>query len=140
MDVAILDANHYGIDSSELLTRRKAVQRKLQKLINSDQRNNLAKQLASLESVVSAISPTLLNTACYKLGLFLNKQLKRCIHGQISLHQLRITLKKVRYALEAMGRPATPIKHLQDILGDAHDLEILQKLTGKNKNGATGAE
>ena len=49
------------------------------------------------------------------------------------LHELRVTLKKIRYALEAMGRPATPIKYLQDILGEVHDLETLLKLTGKNK-------
>ena len=54
------------------------------------------------------------------------------MHGQKRLHRLRVRIKKARYALEAIGKPIGPIRRLQDLLGDAHDLEILQALVGKN--------
>jgi CHAD domain-containing protein len=41
-------------------------------------------------------------------------------------------MRKVRYALEAMGKPIDSMKPLQDALGAAHDLELLQVFTEKN--------
>lgn len=131
LDVAIQDANDYGIDSIKLTSRRKTKQTKLQKLINRNQRHNLAMQFFSLKNAALTLSPNL-SEARDNLRLQLNRQLERHIHGKTKLHRLRITMKKTRYALEALGRPVEPIKRLQTILGDAHDLEILQTLVGKN--------
>ena len=46
-------------------------------------------------------------------------------------HRLRITLKKVRYGLEAIGQIRPQLERMQDILGHMHDLEVLQGLVGK---------
>ena len=48
-------------------------------------------------------------------------------------HQLRIDVKKTRYLLEACGVPYRGLVELQDNLGRAHDLEILQKLVGRDE-------
>lgn len=41
-------------------------------------------------------------------------------------------MKKIRYALEAFGRPVEPLQKLQDHLGDAHDLNVLGEILGKH--------
>ncbi|MFL6111651.1 MAG: CHAD domain-containing protein [Catenulispora sp.] len=45
-------------------------------------------------------------------------------HGaerDIAMHEARKVLRRARYAAEALGRSAKPIKVLQDVLGDEHD-------------------
>ncbi|WP_194927699.1 CHAD domain-containing protein [Catenulispora pinisilvae] len=45
-------------------------------------------------------------------------------HGtdrDLAMHEARKAARKARYAAEALGRPAKPIKALQDVLGDEHD-------------------
>ncbi len=133
LDVAILDAKQYGINSSVLIKKRKTNAKKLQMHINRNHRKHLAKQLSEITKTVAEINPKLLNKAYKHLALQLNKQLKQNLNKETSLHQLRITLKKARYAIEAMGKPVKPLKELQQILGDAHDLETLQGFLGKNK-------
>ena len=118
LDVAIQDARNYGINTGRLLARRKIAQRKLWKLIDRDQRKNVARQLSALKKVASAIKPAVLREACDDLRVQVYRRRERHIDGQTKLHQLRVTIKKVRFALEAMGRPVDPIKRLQDILGD----------------------
>jgi CHAD domain-containing protein len=38
-----------------------------------------------------------------------------------AMHEARKAARRARYAAEALGRPAKPIKALQDVLGDEHD-------------------
>lgn len=132
LDVAILDANRFGIDATKLIARQKIFQMKLQKRINRNQQNHLSTQLSAAENAAHAMSPIFLGEARDTLRARLNRQLDRHLHGQTKLHQLRIMMKKARYVLEALGRPVSPMKSLQDLLGDAHDLEFLQTLIGKN--------
>ena len=132
LDVAILDANHYDINSSQLISRRKAAQQNLQKLINRGQRKKLSADFLSFKKTIRNMKPMLLRKASDKLRAQLNHQLERHVRGKTKSHQLRLVFKKVRYALEAMGKPIDPIKRLQNILGDAHDLEILHELLGRN--------
>ena len=132
LDVAIQDASHYGIDSSKLKARRKVVQNRLRKRLSRDQRNRLGRRLSVAGQVASRISPLLFNEAHDNLRTWLNHVKRRRMHGQRRLHRLRVSIKKARYALEAMGKPIGPIRSLQDLLGDAHDLEILRALVGKN--------
>ncbi len=44
------------------------------------------------------------------------------------VHELRIDVKKARYALEALGGPTTSLARLQDALGKAHDLDLVASL------------
>ncbi len=54
-------------------------------------------------------------------------------------HEARIALKKARYVMEALGLAVDEVKTVQDWLGEAHDLEILQETFGENEK-ATQAE
>jgi CHAD domain-containing protein len=132
LDVAIQDADDYGIDSSQLTARRDTSRKKLRKKINRKQRQNLALLFRSFDVATLSRSPDLMKSRD-NLRVRLNRNLKRHINEQTKLHRLRVAMKKIRYSLEALGKPVDPIKRLQNILGDAHDLEILQALVGKNR-------
>lgn len=133
LDVAIIEANQYKLKSNQLKVRRKAAHKDLRKLINPTYRKRLSNELLDFVNSAKTKKPILLNKARHKLRYQLKKQLNKNLNKFKSLHQLRITFKKTRYALEAMGKSVEPIKGLQDILGKAHDLEQLQALTEKNK-------
>jgi len=48
----------------------------------------------------------------------------RMPHGadrDVAMHEARKAVRRARYAAEALGLPAKPIKALQDVLGDEHD-------------------
>jgi CHAD domain-containing protein len=132
LDVAIEDAKSYEIDSSSMKLRRKLYQKKLRKLISKKKMETLLKELNAAERVAWSKSPILLTGTRYVLGKLIEKKIKHPIHSQRKLHSLRIDLKKIRYALEALGKSIDPIKPLQTLLGDAHDLEVLQKLSKKS--------
>ena len=67
----------------------------------------------------------------------LRKELKPWLYHSIStqedLHRFRLNMKRTRYSLELINRPAKKLVQLQDYLGQARDLAWLQKLTGRNK-------
>ena len=132
LNVAISDAARFGIDSSCLIGPCKIAKAKLRKLCNRNQRNKLMRRLSELEKSARALNPELLSKAHDRLQAKLNRQLKLRIRGQASLHQLRIIMKRARYSLESMGSSIEPMKPLQDVIGGAHDLEILQELIGKH--------
>jgi CHAD domain-containing protein len=139
IDVAISDANHYKIKSSDLIRDRTEAVKKLEKLVAPDSRRKLRKLLKSARKSVHRMNSIEMTQARKKLSEILRVQLAQEIEGPKQLHQLRITVKKARYAIEAMGQAKHPIsrsnhpmKKLQDTLGQAHDLELLQGFTGKN--------
>jgi CHAD domain-containing protein len=51
--------------------------------------------------------------------------------GSEDYHRLRIALKRARYALELRDRGGRSLKEIQDLLGRAHDLEVLERLAGE---------
>lgn len=69
----------------------------------------------------------------------LHKALRDAPKGKSDQHQLRIQAKKTRYILEAIGCKCEPLKELQGLLGDSHDMEILQELLGPH-HGASEIE
>ena len=127
------DANHYDVSSLQLTARRKSLQKKLKKLIDRDQIKTLLIKLSLLEKALCSAPPELLKEAHEDLCAELDQQLQMRVHKKKKLHHLRVVLKKARYVIESIGRPVDPIKSLQDTLGQAHDLEVLQELIGKNK-------
>lgn len=133
LDVAIKDAKSYEIDSSTMKLLRKRCQKKLGKLICHKKMDILLKELKAAERVARSNSPILLTETRDILGKLIENKIKHPIHSPKKLHSLRIDLKKIRYALEALGKPVDPMKPLQTLLGDAHDLMLLQKLSVTNK-------
>ena len=139
MDVALSDANHYQIKTTCLIPERMKAVKKLQKLVNKKSRKDLKRLLIKARRSVHKMSAIQVTDAREKLSLSLHRQLAEDIESPAKLHRLRIAVKKARYAIDAMGetnhpdgRSKHPMKKLQDVLGEAHDLELLQSLTGKN--------
>lgn len=146
IDVAIRDANHYKIKSSQLIPNKMHAVKKLKKLVSSDSRKELKKLLTEARRSIQRMNSVKINEARKKLSEILQNQLAQDLDGPKKLHKLRIAVKKARYAIEAMGQPIHPMdgsnhpnkamnhpmKKLQDTLGQAHDLELLQGFTGKN--------
>jgi CHAD domain-containing protein len=139
IDVAISDANHYKIKTSELIRDRTEVVKKLKRLVSIDSRRTLKKLLKTARKSVRRMSSFEMTHVRKKLSKILRAQLAQELEGPKQFHQLRISVKKARYAIEAMGQAKHPIgrsnhpmKKLQDTLGHAHDLELLQGFTGKN--------
>lgn len=133
LDVAIVDAKIYKVDSEELKSSQQVLNKKIQKLTLKKPMKQVLKQIVAAENLASQANPRLIRKARNELCGLIERQIEKRPSGAKKLHQLRINLKKTRYILESIGEPVTPLKPLQDILGEAHDLQILQHLIGKNK-------
>ena len=131
--MAVRDAKQFGLSRSGFTGRKKAAQKKLRKWITRDERSELMSQLSSALRSMREISPISEKVAFGSLSFRLGRQLERNIHGPKKLHQIRIIMKRVEYVLELLHKPLGPIKRLQSLLGDAHDLEFLQTMIGGNK-------
>ena len=94
VEVAIQDANHYGIKSLDLKNRRSKAQRKIQKLISAKERKHLSKQFADAENRIKNIGPISFRTVKAELIIKIRRQLKIYRHGETEPHTLRIVLKK----------------------------------------------
>ena len=131
LDVAIVDAKHYGIGVSQLMDKRKKFQKSLKKLIDHQHTEKLVKQICKATRKIDSNDSILFNEASDTIREVLRKSFSKKIQGRKQFHQLRITVKKSRYSLEAMGESIEPLRRLQNTLGSAHDVELLQKFTGK---------
>ena len=132
LDVALKDAQRMNIDIVHLRSRRKKSRLKLHSALKIKNRNSLDEQLSSAEKFVESFCPIDLDASRKHIRHLLQTLSKRRFLKRSDLHPLRITMKKIRYSLEAMGRPVDPIKRLLNILGRIHDLEFLQSQVAKN--------
>ncbi len=132
LEVAIQDANHFGIEFFDLKNRHKKAQRRIQNLISTKKIENFSKQFADAETRIKNIGPISFSIVKSELIIKIRRQLKLSLRGETEPHKLRIVLKKTRYALEAMGKPVQKMKLLQNVLGDEHDLVTLQTYVGKS--------
>jgi CHAD domain-containing protein len=124
LDVAIENARNYGLRTGKLERAQKKARKKSKR-------------------VLKAFNPMLLKRPPNKNILMAYKIMMRKLTEALAslekmdmdkkqLHLFRITLKQVRYGLEAVGLVQENLQKLQDLLGRIHDLEKLQKLKGKN--------
>lgn len=132
LDVAIKDAKKYRIDSSNLEVERNRAQKQLRKVLNQKNCKHIIHPLIATRNAVSQERELDFTRVRSRLQTRLTVKLKQHINGQIELHRLRIILKKTQYALESMGQAVAPLRQLQDILGDAHDLEFLRSVVRGN--------
>jgi CHAD domain-containing protein len=125
LDVAIVNAKKYDLGTKRLIEDKKKISKK------------------SLREMKN-FNPKLLHHAPDAKILITYKILMRKLNLQLEhfqtmemtdkkIHQLRITIKEVRYGLEAIGLPYVRLQRMQDLLGHIHDLEVLQKLKKKHK-------
>jgi len=130
LDVAIKDAGRYGIGCAGLRTRREKAKDKLRGQLAEPRRRRLAKRIAEALVTVDAFPPQIFGEVRIRLHHKLARTLERKNRSPHDLHRLRIVLKKIRYLLESMGRGTGPLRKMQRILGNFHDLQALQELTG----------
>ena len=90
VEVAIQDANHYGVQLLDLKSRRSNARRKIQNLVSGRHRNDLAKKFADAVNVISNFEGISFDIVKDKLMVKIDRQLKRNIHGKIKPHKLRI--------------------------------------------------
>ena len=130
LEVAEKDAHRYGIRLVGLREKQKSAQRKIVHAINQNkcrkisiEINEAAKDLADSKKSQSEYLKSNIKS--------LESWLTKSNHTSRDFHELRIIIKRIRYFLDASGRPLECLKTLQDDLGRAHDLEIFQKMGGK---------
>lgn len=133
LDVAIADAKFYRLPVGDLKVRRKEARKEADAALAPKLGAALYKKLGRLVRVLNERGGGPLKGASKLLGRV--KTLKGpspAPGAKGEFHLFRIFMKKVRYTIEAFGLKPGPIKTLHDQLGKAHDLEVLQRLVGKN--------
>jgi CHAD domain-containing protein len=133
LDVARSDAKKYHIKTKKIRALRRCTQDHLMRKISAE---SCKKILSQLEKAISRIEKH--PEINIKPGLkALRKEFypwkKKDFFPNKELHRFRIIVKKTRYALEAVGQEIQPLKKIQNLLGQGHDLEVLQALSKKNK-------
>jgi CHAD domain-containing protein len=128
LDVALRDADHFRMGPSSLRNRRKSARKGLRKRTGKNQIAQIKKHFLTAEKKLIEGGALSFRHPSQVLKLKLEDHLKGSNRGTIARHQLRISLRKVRYSLEAIGRPVAPLNKLIKVLGDAHDLDRLQIL------------
>lgn len=131
LDVAFRDADHFKMKCSSLGGQRKSALKRLKKITVQSAIDRIGKQFEAAEKSLMEAGPILLGRPNEVLKVKLEDCAKGSAHGKKARHKLRTALRKVRYSLEAIGRPVAPLNHIIKALGDAHDLERLQAFLHK---------
>lgn len=129
LDVALKDAKHYGLKTSGLAGARKKAREEVARMLTNLRWTKLEGELGKFsESIVKINRSSTQKTASALLGRL--KKIERFLPEKSSpdFHKFRIFVKKIRYTLEAVGRPLGKIKSLHSLLGKIHDLSVLQQL------------
>jgi len=150
LDVAVADAAAFGLDADPVRVRREEAGRAVAKLLRPGRRAAVAALLrAASEAAAQAGRDEPLPRHSGGSGRAgglgeglagraarLEEALRRAPAGKREMHALRIEAKKARYVLEAIGRDGEILHPLQQRIGRAHDLEVLQKLLGPDEAAA----
>lgn len=132
IDVLKKDADAFRLHARGIKSKRRAAEQDLGDFLRPKAQAKLCKKLRAVLATLEK-KPTIdLALPRQKLKTRLTPWLKHPPRTQARLHRLRIQMKKTRYALEALGRPVSPIIELQDSLGRVHDLQVLRADVGSN--------
>lgn len=132
LDVVVAHAAEVSTDTKRLFRKRKQAAKKLWHSVNVKKRSNYTKRFKRLGYLEREPNP-------HAVAAFLNKNLIsiQTRAGSLSpdekeLHSLRTAMKRTRYLLEASDRPVQEMKRLQTLLGESHDLQVLNDFAGTN--------
>ncbi len=132
LDVAIADAKFYRLPAGDLKARRKEARKAADFALAAKPVDVLGKELGRLVRLLNERDGVGAVKGASKL-LERVETLKGPEPGEkTEFHLFRIFMKKVRYTIEAFGLQPGRVKTLHDLLGKAHDLEVLQQFVGKN--------
>ena len=132
LDVAIKDATQYHLKTKKLKSQRLSKKQMLFSKIESKHRKKILRKLETATRKLQHHSDLNLQVGLTRMRGRLIPWVRKARINDSDLHELRITAKKARYVLEAIGRPVQPLRNLQAPLGRGHDLEVLQNILGKN--------
>lgn len=130
LEVAFEGAVKYNMDGSELRNQIKASKKKIGRFFTKKQKKEISDLLEKSSKKLKKVH--------HFEGVLKNfidegeKWLTARLQSKDDFHQLRIEVKQMRYLLEVFGYKIPSLVKLQEYLGDAHDLEQLQRLLGKN--------
>ena len=140
LDVAIGNAPLFSINPKRLISIRKHAAHELRHKLKTEKHMNFSKRIVKagylLRKPGQDDSYPVLRLMLASLGDRASNDER---FGRKASHQLRIVMKHARYTLEASNRPIQEMKPLQDILGQAHDIQVLRDLVG-NKSRMKAAQ
>lgn len=139
LDIAIQDATHYHLKTKKLKSRRRSTKNILFSKIGSKHGKKIQHKLKKAVRQMQSHPELNLTVGLSQLRGRLIPWLRKTRIDDKDLHRLRVTIKKTRYALEAIGKPVQPLRNLQGPLGRGHDLKVLQELTEKNTKAQSAA-
>lgn len=122
LDVAIANAKIYGIEYSTLKRKRKKMSRRVTERFHAHNKKILKKLTATTKEFKKSLNP-----AAHVRKLLASLRQYEHELSDKELHEVRKKLKKVRYLLEAAGKPVDELKAIQDQLGEVHDLQVLSE-------------
>ena len=126
LDVAIRDAAYYKLNAAKLEPLHRESSTALSSFLTSKKIDKLAKELRRIRQELICFSIFNFSKPMQTL-LFKLNQWTAFPSNKAELHEFRIQIKKILYALEAVGQPVLPLTRIKDCLGRAHDLEALGK-------------
>lgn len=120
--------------SLDLLRRRKVMTAELAAAAAPERWTAVAQELDRAVDTVAAAAATLdLPAAQLTLRKKLGRWLAHPPKDTPAVHELRKSLKRARYAMEALDLDASPLHGVQHELGQMHDAQVLMELRGKTK-------
>lgn len=123
LDIVSSIADQYQVPVPDIKESRKAADRRLLKKLEKPATRRLLKSLKKISK-----NAFLNQINCYPAIMRLRGEVQETSINQENLHAFRITLKKVRYLLEALNFDIEDFKKYQDVLGELNDLKTFLAL------------
>ena len=133
LEVAITDARTFRIKSGNLKKRRDQLSEKIAPLLAQKDRDRIQRKIKKATQNIRRTDRGLITESFAELHKQLAKWRKATLRRKSEIHRFRIFIKRLRYVSEVMGQNAKPLVNLQNALGAFHDLEVLEKLAGPNR-------
>ncbi len=128
LDVAVIDARSFGLDGTALRERVEEAGRDV--IEGLGERIEIARRLRAASSGLAASTRDRIDEGIGRRIEAVRTAKSEARKGKPELHRMRIELKKSRYLIDALGGSGDFVKPVQELIGRAHDLEVLQGLLG----------
>ena len=136
LDVVLEHAARLNIDASSLTERHGHAADAVRAAVTVDGAAEVSAMLGKTALKLREWSEQRLHQGLILCAKDLRRALRDAPRSKADQHVLRIQAKKTRYLLEALGRKCESLKELQGLLGDSHDMELLQELLGPHPAAA----
>lgn len=125
LDVIIKNARRFSLDSNQLEKKLSVARKRTVRALTKTHRCKIISYLTKLINDLSDKSFDQVEKKIFNLKCSMNYWSCHTLNNN-ELHNFRLSLKKTRYAFESVGKAVSRLKKLQDCLGEAHDLEVLE--------------